>query len=129
MIHVEFLRRFHEALRQQEEASRGHGDQHRGEHTAQIEAYLGTRGLNAAEAIGHQQCRQPTQQQIEQQQFEKERGPQQQGAQRPAFGKQCTPETPLGATMVSAEGACAAYYAYGRHLELANHTDKPAKVA
>lgn len=30
----------------------------------------------------------------------------------PAFGKQCTPETPLGATMVSAEGACAAYYRY-----------------
>ena len=28
-----------------------------------------------------------------------------------------TPEHPLGATMVSAEGACAAYYAYGRHLE------------
>jgi hydrogenase expression/formation protein HypD len=37
--------------------------------------------------------------------------------QCPAFGKQCTPETPLGATMVSSEGACAAYYAYGRHLE------------
>jgi hydrogenase expression/formation protein HypD len=35
----------------------------------------------------------------------------------PAFGKQCTPLTPLGATMVSSEGACAAYYAYGRHLE------------
>jgi hydrogenase expression/formation protein HypD len=35
----------------------------------------------------------------------------------PAFGKQCTPQTPLGATMVSAEGACAAYHAYGRHLE------------
>jgi hydrogenase expression/formation protein HypD len=35
----------------------------------------------------------------------------------PAFGTQCTPEHPLGATMVSAEGACAAYYAYGRHLE------------
>jgi hydrogenase expression/formation protein HypD len=35
----------------------------------------------------------------------------------PAFGKQCTPEHPLGATMVSAEGACSAYYAYGRHLE------------
>jgi hydrogenase expression/formation protein HypD len=35
----------------------------------------------------------------------------------PAFGKQCTPQSPLGATMVSAEGACAAYYAYGRHLE------------
>jgi hydrogenase expression/formation protein HypD len=38
----------------------------------------------------------------------------------PAFGKQCTPEHPLGATMVSAEGACAAYYAYGRHLEATN---------
>jgi hydrogenase expression/formation protein HypD len=36
----------------------------------------------------------------------------------PAFGKRCTPSTPLGATMVSSEGACAAYYAYGRHLEL-----------
>ena len=35
----------------------------------------------------------------------------------PAFGKECTPQTPLGATMVSSEGACAAYYAYGRHLE------------
>jgi len=34
--------------------------------------------------------------------------------QCPAFGKQCTPETPLGATMVSSEGACAAYYRYGR---------------
>jgi hydrogenase expression/formation protein HypD len=34
----------------------------------------------------------------------------------PAFGKQCTPQTPLGATMVSAEGACAAYHAYGRRL-------------
>lgn len=34
----------------------------------------------------------------------------------PAFGIQCTPQTPLGATMVSAEGACAAYYGYGRHL-------------
>jgi hydrogenase expression/formation protein HypD len=34
----------------------------------------------------------------------------------PAFGKACTPQSPLGATMVSAEGACAAYYAYGRHL-------------
>jgi hydrogenase expression/formation protein HypD len=34
----------------------------------------------------------------------------------PAFGKECTPETPLGATMVSAEGACAAYYNHGRHL-------------
>ncbi|AEU38489.1 hydrogenase formation protein HypD [Granulicella mallensis] len=34
----------------------------------------------------------------------------------PAFGTQCSPQRPLGATMVSAEGACAAYYAYGRHL-------------
>jgi hydrogenase expression/formation protein HypD len=33
----------------------------------------------------------------------------------PAFGKQCTPQTPLGATMVSSEGACAAYYRYGRY--------------
>lgn len=32
-----------------------------------------------------------------------------------AFGKRCTPQTPLGATMVSSEGACAAYFAYGRH--------------
>jgi hydrogenase expression/formation protein HypD len=32
----------------------------------------------------------------------------------PAFGIQCTPRTPLGATMVSSEGACAAYYRYGR---------------
>ncbi len=32
----------------------------------------------------------------------------------PAFGKKCTPENPLGATMVSAEGACAAYYRYRR---------------
>lgn len=36
----------------------------------------------------------------------------------PAFGRACTPQSPLGATMVSSEGACAAYYAYGRHLEL-----------
>jgi hydrogenase expression/formation protein HypD len=36
--------------------------------------------------------------------------------QCPAFGKQCTPRTPLGATMVSSEGACAAYYNYGRVL-------------
>ncbi len=34
----------------------------------------------------------------------------------PAFGKTCTPQNPRGATMVSSEGACAAYYAYGRHL-------------
>ena len=33
----------------------------------------------------------------------------------PAFGRKCTPEHPLGATMVSSEGACAAYYRYRRH--------------
>jgi hydrogenase expression/formation protein HypD len=33
----------------------------------------------------------------------------------PAFGVRCTPLTPLGAPMVSAEGACAAYYQYRRH--------------
>jgi hydrogenase expression/formation protein HypD len=41
-----------------------------------------------------------------------------QGRRKPheceAFGKACTPETPLGATMVSSEGACAAYYHYGQ---------------
>lgn len=35
-------------------------------------------------------------------------------AQCPAFGNRCNPEHPLGATMVSAEGACAAYYRYRR---------------
>ena len=35
-------------------------------------------------------------------------------AECPAFGVACTPEHPLGATMVSAEGACAAYYRYRR---------------
>ncbi|MCG3140929.1 MAG: Hydrogenase maturation factor HypD [Anaerolineae bacterium] len=40
----------------------------------------------------------------------------------PAFAKQCTPEHPLGATMVSNEGACAAYYKYGRHMLLENVT-------
>jgi hydrogenase expression/formation protein HypD len=37
----------------------------------------------------------------------------------PAFGGRCTPEHPLGATMVSSEGACAAYYRY-RRPEVAN---------
>ncbi len=36
----------------------------------------------------------------------------------PAFGKQCTPRRPLGATMVSSEGACAAYYNYGRFISV-----------
>jgi hydrogenase expression/formation protein HypD len=38
--------------------------------------------------------------------------------QCPAFGKECTPRSPLGATMVSSEGACAAYYQYGRFIRL-----------
>jgi hydrogenase expression/formation protein HypD len=39
----------------------------------------------------------------------------------PQFGRGCTPETPLGALMVSSEGACAAYWQYGgaRALEAA----------
>ena len=36
--------------------------------------------------------------------------------QCPAFGQECTPAKPLGATMVSSEGACAAYFRYGRFL-------------
>ncbi len=44
-----------------------------------------------------------------------------QGLKKPqqcaAFGTRCTPQSPLGATMVSSEGACAAYYHYGRSLE------------
>ncbi|MGA2568964.1 MAG: hydrogenase formation protein HypD [Terracidiphilus sp.] len=39
-------------------------------------------------------------------------------AECPAFGKECTPRHPLGATMVSSEGACAAYYNYGRFLSV-----------
>lgn len=35
----------------------------------------------------------------------------------PAFGTRCTPESPLGAPMVSSEGACAAYYRSGRRRE------------
>jgi len=35
----------------------------------------------------------------------------------PAFGKECTPQNPLGATMVSSEGACAAYYKYQRIVD------------
>jgi hydrogenase expression/formation protein HypD len=41
-----------------------------------------------------------------------------QGMKKPpqctAYGKQCTPQSPLGAPMVSSEGACAAYYRYHR---------------
>ena len=34
----------------------------------------------------------------------------------PMFGTRCTPATPMGAPMVSSEGACAAYYQYRRHV-------------
>ncbi|RMD99884.1 MAG: hydrogenase formation protein HypD [Calditrichaeota bacterium] len=54
-----------------------------------------------------------------------------QGLKKPfecaAFGKQCTPQTPLGATMVSSEGACAAYYNYSRRQE-ANSLQKDQMV-
>lgn len=35
----------------------------------------------------------------------------------PAFGTLCTPENPLGATMVSSEGACSAYYRFSQHVK------------
>jgi hydrogenase expression/formation protein HypD len=47
----------------------------------------------------------------------------------PAFGTACTPTRPLGATMVSAEGACAAYYAYGRHLQEEKRKVEPIGAA
>jgi hydrogenase expression/formation protein HypD len=46
----------------------------------------------------------------------------------PAFGMRCTPENPLGAPMVSSEGACAAYYNYRRHqfsVSSSQFSDKP----
>jgi hydrogenase expression/formation protein HypD len=43
-----------------------------------------------------------------------------------AFGSRCTPYSPLGATMVSAEGACAAYFAYGRMKQASQLASQPA---
>jgi hydrogenase expression/formation protein HypD len=43
----------------------------------------------------------------------------------PAFGRQCTPVTPLGATMVSSEGACAAYFHHRRLPVPIVQDDKP----
>jgi hydrogenase expression/formation protein HypD len=43
----------------------------------------------------------------------------------PAFGKECTPEHPLGATMVSSEGACAAYFSYGAKKRSATNRSSP----
>jgi hydrogenase expression/formation protein HypD len=52
-----------------------------------------------------------------------------QGLKKPfecsAFAVRCTPEHPLGAPMVSAEGACAAFYQYRRH-SVAAHAGEPA---
>ena len=51
-----------------------------------------------------------------------------QGIKKPvdcaAFNKECTPQTPLGATMVSSEGACAAYFRYGRYSPQINTDEK-----
>ncbi|HUW50979.1 MAG TPA: hydrogenase formation protein HypD [Sulfuricella sp.] len=43
------------------------------------------------------------------------------------FGTVCTPENPVGSCMVSSEGACAAYYTYGRYKEATSFTAKDAK--
>ena len=51
------------------------------------------------------------------------------------FGTACTPETPIGSCMVSPEGACAAYYNYGRYslmrqgAEFASASTTPAEIA
>ena len=44
----------------------------------------------------------------------------------PAFAVKCTPENPLGAPMVSSEGACAAYYHYGRRQNVQPELSGPA---
>ncbi len=44
-----------------------------------------------------------------------------------AFGKECTPVTPLGATMVSGEGTCAAYYHGGRFAGVGRRPDQGAR--
>jgi hydrogenase expression/formation protein HypD len=53
------------------------------------------------------------------------------GVKRPweckVFGTACTPETPIGSCMVSSEGACAAYYNFGRLSKIAERSsEKPA---
>jgi len=42
------------------------------------------------------------------------------------FGTVCTPESPIGSCMVSSEGACAAYYSYGRFREIPIVAGAPA---
>ncbi|MCX7624545.1 MAG: hydrogenase formation protein HypD [Thermomicrobium sp.] len=43
------------------------------------------------------------------------------------FGRECTPEHPIGALMVSSEGACAAYYHYVHRLATAGRSDRCAR--
>ncbi len=43
-----------------------------------------------------------------------------------AFGTVCTPQTPIGSCMVSNEGACAAYYSYGRYRDAVQTSGAPA---
>ena len=45
----------------------------------------------------------------------------------PAFAVKCTPENPLGAPMVSSEGACAAYYHYGRRQNIQPELSGPTR--
>src|ERR1039458_5050224 len=47
--------------------------------------------------------------------------------QCPNFGRACVPEHPLGAPMVSSEGACAAYYRYRNHALAAGLSNAPAQ--
>ncbi|HEV2444491.1 MAG TPA: hydrogenase formation protein HypD, partial [Candidatus Sulfopaludibacter sp.] len=47
----------------------------------------------------------------------------------PAFANRCSPESPLGASMVSSEGACAAYYAYRRLPGGAGNSACPARAS
>ena len=42
------------------------------------------------------------------------------------FGTACTPETPIGSCMVSSEGACAAYYNFGRLSKIAGRPADPS---
>lgn len=45
------------------------------------------------------------------------------------FGTACTPETPIGSCMVSPEGACAAYYNYGRYSLMRQGEDSAQPAA
>ncbi len=45
------------------------------------------------------------------------------------FGTACTPERPLGTCMVSSEGACAAYYAYGRAAHQGSRTRAATRIS